>query len=305
MLAILCHLRKTVGKKAAEKWQKDWPQLVTPQMMSLLAATGTRMLLTGDDRARFVVQAFAEAIGCLEKQVKGYSNVKEELRTTVDEATGVAKATKNSLIKFYNARVPCKCLQAEKEEEKPKKPKKEEFGQCSFVGCGEKKLLSRLSACAGCQTVTYCCVDCQRNDWPEHSKDCQRLALEYQQRLEEEMGEEFDDEEEEEEDEEEYTDEEGSEEYDSEYDSEEEGSEFDEYDDSGFEDSDEEEDSEEEDRKKKKKDKKKKEKEGKSDKSSKKDKSSSKKSSKVEKSSKKDKDKKKDKKKSKTKAAQV
>lgn len=275
--------RKSVGKKAAEKWQKDWPELVTSQMMSLLAATGTRMLLTGDDRAKFVVQAFAEAIGSLEKQVKGHTNVKEELRTTIDEKTGVAKATKNSLIKFYKARVPCSCLVEEKEA-KPKKKEVEEFGHCSFEGCGEKKPLARLSACAGCQSVTYCCVDCQRNDWPEHSKDCERLALEYQQKMEEAGGE--------------YVSEEGSEEYDSEEydsDSEEDGSdEYDsEFDDSGFEDSD-----DGSEPKKKKKDKKKKEKESKG---SKKDKSSSKK----EKSSKKDKAKKKDKKKPKNKAAQV
>ena len=259
------------------------------------------MLLTGDDRAKFVVQAFAEAIGALEKQVKGHTNVKEELRTTIDEKTGVAKATKNSLIKFYKARVPCSCLKEEKEE-KPKKKEVEQFGYCSFAGCGEKKPLARLSACAGCQSVTYCCVDCQRNDWPEHSKDCQRLALEYQQKAQE-AGDEYDSEEGSEEYEsEEYDSDEGSEEYDSEeYDSEEDDSEFDEFEDSGFEDTD-----EESEPKKKKKDKNKKESKTKS---TKKEKSSSKKekSSKSEKSSKKDKDKdkKKDKKKSKNKAAQV
>lgn len=273
------------------------------------------MLLTGDDRARFVVQAFAEAIGVLEKQVKGSNNVKEELRTTLDEKTGVEKATRASLEKFYRARIPCKCLNEEKKKV-VEKPKEEElFGVCSFAGCGEKKPLSRLSACAGCQVNTYCCVDCQRNDWPEHSKVCQRLALERQQQEAADLS---DEEEEEEEDDYSDDDEDGSSEfddseYDSEFDDSDYDSEFDESDPDDFGDSDEEEEA-----KKKKKEKKKKDKDSKSkkgEKSSKKDKEKEKsskskkdKSSKSEKSGKtekKKKDKDKEKKKSKNKAARV
>lgn len=295
--------RKSVGKKAAEKWQKEWPELITNHMMALLAATGTRMLLTGDDRARFVVQAFAEAIETLEKQVEGYDSdsAKAELKTVLDEATGIQKAGKNDLIRFYKARVPCKCLKPEKEPEPPKE--EEPTGNCSFAGCGETKPLSKLAACAGCQVVTYCSVDCQSNDWPEHSKDCERLNLEREQREAaygtEEGSSEYDDED-----------------YDSEYDSEYDSDYDSEYDDSGFEESEEEVKSEEEEKKKtktkderpskKSKDKEKTTGRNIKEKSAKKDKEKSSQKDK-EKTGKKDKEKKDKKKtsKSKSKAAQV
>lgn len=102
------------------------------------------------------IQAVAEAIGTLEKEVKGYTTVKE------------AKVA--NLTRFYKHRLPCSCLNKTKEK------KVEKMGQCTFEGCGEMKPMVRLSACAGCQVATYCCVDCQRNDWPDHGKVCQTLA---------------------------------------------------------------------------------------------------------------------------------
>jgi hypothetical protein len=112
------------------------------------------------------IQAVAEAIGSLEKEVKGYTN---ELKTTKGE-DGLKEAKVVNLTRFYKHRLPCSCLNKTKEK------KVEKMGQCTFEGCGEMKPIVRLSACAGCQVATYCCVDCQRNDWPDHGKVCQTLA---------------------------------------------------------------------------------------------------------------------------------
>lgn len=194
---FLIHCSKNVGKKAAEKWRKDWPDLITEKMMALLAATGTRMLLAGDDRARIVVQAFAEAINVLEKDVEGASHDKPELKTTVDKVSGVPKASLKNLTRFYQQRVPCECLgevdeestdeeevseeEDVSEEADDDEEEEEETANCS--GCGACKVITELSACAGCNVATYCSVDCQREDWPSHSKECQRLNLERQQRI--------------------------------------------------------------------------------------------------------------------------
>jgi hypothetical protein len=178
-------------------------------MMALLTATGTRMLLAGDDRARFVIQAFAEAIGVLEVQIKGSKSKKEPLQVTVDPKSGVPKASKKDLIKFYLDRTPCECLdemeeptedeqeesseedeeeevseeeESDLEEYEEEDEDEEEYGTCCFKECNAHKQLSQLSACAGCNVMTYCSVDCQRSDWPRHSKECQKLNLERQQR---------------------------------------------------------------------------------------------------------------------------
>lgn len=128
------------------------------------------MLLKGDPRARLVIQSLAEVIGKLEKELKGYSTVEHELDKNLNESTGLKEASSIKLKKFFQARVPCQCLHPPK-----KQTKTEEFGKCCFDDCGERKALSRLSTCAGCRSVYYCCADCQRFDWPVHAQDCQRL----------------------------------------------------------------------------------------------------------------------------------
>jgi hypothetical protein len=45
---------KKPGVKAAEKFRAEWPELVDGDMLALVSATGAKMLLKGDDRAKFV-----------------------------------------------------------------------------------------------------------------------------------------------------------------------------------------------------------------------------------------------------------
>eukprot|EP00977_Amphora_coffeiformis_P029524 scaffold41256_cov145-Amphora_coffeaeformis.AAC.3 len=136
------------------------------------------MLIKGDVRARLVVQSLAEIIGNLEKELKGYTTMEHELNKSFNDTTGVKEASATSLKKFFQARVPCRCLHPPK-----KQAKQEEFGKCCFEDCGERKALSRLSTCAGCRSVYYCCQECQRFDWPMHSQNCQRLGKERKARL--------------------------------------------------------------------------------------------------------------------------
>ena len=101
---------KKCGKKAAEKWVQYYPELVDENMLALMGATGTKMILQGDARAQFVVQAVAEAMGVVEKMVHGHSTVSNELDKEKDADAGVGVAKEQSLIRFYQTRVPCECL---------------------------------------------------------------------------------------------------------------------------------------------------------------------------------------------------
>ena len=176
---ILFHIfSQLIGKKSAEKLKKEYPELITLEMVHMLSATGTKMLLKGDVRARLVIQSLAEIIGKLEKELKGYTTMEHELNKSFNDTTGVKEASASSLKKFFQARVPCQCLHPPKNQ-----TKMEAFGKCCFDDCGERKALSRLSTCAGCRSVFYCCAECQRFDWPMHSQDCQRLGRERKAKL--------------------------------------------------------------------------------------------------------------------------
>jgi len=175
---VLSFFSQLIGKKSAEKFKKEYPELVTLEMVHMLSATGTKMLLKGDVRARLVVQSLAEIIGKLEKELKGYTTMEHDLNKSFNDSTGLKEASVTSLKKFFQARVPCQCLRPPK-----KQITMEEFGKCCFEDCGERKALSRLSTCAGCRSVFYCCAECQRLDWPIHSHDCQRLGKERKAKL--------------------------------------------------------------------------------------------------------------------------
>jgi hypothetical protein len=45
---------------------------------------------------------------------------------------------------------------------------------CSY--CKTAMKMANLSACAGCQCVLYCSLECQRNHWPKHGLECASLA---------------------------------------------------------------------------------------------------------------------------------
>ena len=46
------------------------------------------------------------------------------------------------------------------------------------ANCGKEKGGASLKACTACKLVKYCNVNCQRNHWQKHKKECKRHATE-------------------------------------------------------------------------------------------------------------------------------
>ena len=47
--------------------------------------------------------------------------------------------------------------------------------KCSRVKCENmEKTKGEFKLCSACRTVRYCCVECQRMDWPEHKQICNK-----------------------------------------------------------------------------------------------------------------------------------
>lgn len=77
-----------------------------------------------------------------------------------------------SLVRFFATRISCSCLDQKKAETKAL-PK---IGSCYY--CGEIKVRSTLTLCAGCKMEQYCSKECHRAAWPSHKDECKRAISE-------------------------------------------------------------------------------------------------------------------------------
>ena len=50
------------------------------------------------------------------------------------------------------------------------------LGACHFCAKSQAQIADRLKLCNGCRSVSYCSVECQRNDWRAHKKECAKPA---------------------------------------------------------------------------------------------------------------------------------
>ena len=161
---------RSVGRKSADKFMIDCPDLVNEEMIALLVRTGSSMILANGPGSKFIIQSIAEVTGCLERKVWGHSTAKKDLRLKVD-SDGYMRTRTRNLRRFYRKRIPCSCL-----DKKSNKKKEEKKACCSFDQCSERKALKRLQVCSGCMDAIYCCIECQSNDWESHSMVCRFVA---------------------------------------------------------------------------------------------------------------------------------
>ena len=136
--------RNDAGYKAARKFATKTPDLVDTFMIAFLACTGVKDLLENADRPRAL--RLAQVISAFEKRLYG--------------SASAADVEHENLVRFYNSRIPCSCL----DEMMAKEPTEEEeeggsleadHGICAAKDCGACKPLSELMACAACKSVFY------------------------------------------------------------------------------------------------------------------------------------------------------
>lgn len=67
----------------------------------------------------------------------------------------------------------CLRKRREREERREKKAKKVECDTCH-----KKHPYTRMKKCSRCRSATYCCVQCQKDDWENHKEACQKILNE-------------------------------------------------------------------------------------------------------------------------------
>ncbi len=85
------------------------------------------------------------------------------------------KSDQHTLVKFFQRRIPCSCLDDTYEEVKSIT----KLGLCFNPRCNCPDRLvkhSKTMYCDRCRSVTYCSRKCQKADWSRHKTNCEKEA---------------------------------------------------------------------------------------------------------------------------------
>ncbi len=148
-----------------------------PDMMELIvsyfSAEGASAILEENNEivrqsATFAIlfDLWKDTITCNNDQIRKWGKVDELSSDTCDEHT---------IVSFFKKRIPCKCLDKICKEVKSIV----KMGLCMNRYCplpGRKVEASKLMHCEQCQTIKYCSIECQKQDWPSHKEVCVEVS---------------------------------------------------------------------------------------------------------------------------------
>jgi hypothetical protein len=87
----------------------------------------------------------------------------------------IREADEHTVVRFYQKRVPCSCL-----DEKYKEVKSvTKMGICGNPSCSlpeRKATRSKMLYCTRCEQANYCSQECQVADWTSHKQLCNFLV---------------------------------------------------------------------------------------------------------------------------------
>eukprot|EP00984_Skeletonema_dohrnii_P001771 scaffold586_cov112-Skeletonema_dohrnii-CCMP3373.AAC.17 len=92
------------------------------------------------------------------------------------EELALCSSDDHTLVKFYRRRIPCSCLDKKYEEVKSVAKIGVCFNaQCPFPdGMLERSL---TMYCSRCRSVTYCSLECQKDQWTNHKEYCDSCVV--------------------------------------------------------------------------------------------------------------------------------
>jgi len=138
----------------------DNRQIVT----SLLLDIGTNMILFDENLDR-IIHVMGSIL--ILDQYQGNGDYSSARFLASKKFNRIRDGNERDVIKFFNKRIPCECLQDRYEKVRRNVPK---IGRCWM--CRHEVVRSKLMVCGRCKVAHYCCRECQIEDYPSHKDSC-------------------------------------------------------------------------------------------------------------------------------------
>ena len=142
--------------------------------MSCFLCFGTETMLNGD---HYCARETATLTRYLEQRIAmELHKTQVVINLAKIEELALCSTDDHTLVKFYRRRIPCSCLEKKYEEVKSVAKIGVCFNsQCPFPdGMLERSL---TMYCSRCRSVTYCSLECQKDQWTNHREYCDSCVV--------------------------------------------------------------------------------------------------------------------------------
>ena len=159
--AIYCHFKETNNEEgffdlfSTNKRDREYG-------LAFLTSFATCILTDGKELSTEI----ATAIALLIVEIEKIGWVQEDY-IIGPKTRDLIQGNERDVVRFLKKRISCSCLKNMYKQVK-KLPK---VGTC--YGCQKKKARKDLMVCKDCRVAQYCCVGCQKQDWPDHKEMCE------------------------------------------------------------------------------------------------------------------------------------
>ena len=167
-LAVLRHIKESnkdggffdlLSSEADKKWGRSY-------LLGMATTLVDSPELSNDLSTIKATCAVALLISEVEESETGWLN--NDLQLLNPKTRDLVHGNERDVIRFLKKRVKCNCLNDLYKQTKKKLPK---VGMCN--GCQKKMERKNLMICNNCRVAQYCCIECQKQHWPEHKRMCE------------------------------------------------------------------------------------------------------------------------------------
>jgi len=165
------HSYRTAYAATRLQYREVWEDATKMELVIRFLLSSATVIFMMNDKNSAKVSA---SLACYFEEMAAATLYETKASPNFPKVWEMCNADDHTLVSFLKKRIPCCCLdKAHKDVKSVKK-----MGLCWNDDCTlQHKETGSLFQCVGCLRVNYCCVECQKADWPNHKIDCRNFSL--------------------------------------------------------------------------------------------------------------------------------